>query len=566
MKKTPIPLRMRLTLTLLILAFPMLIILLAVNTITAYNRQNELLEQVQQVTSRAVEQNNYMLDSITSTVGNFAVSSNTIDNMQYLNDEAERVFAQREMADWIKTSVMAQYPDIEMFFAYSAYTGDYITRFGSNGDIDRREALRKEIRGVLAGQPQSSTHWNYVERQGVKYLEYIFQFDEMYFGALLPAACLDEQISFITADEGIFCLWQYGKPVRGMEILDHLQLSSAPNKSSYARLDGETYVLIPLELENPAQQGMLVLSVEESLAGLTTPQILFLLVAAIMSAAFWIMYRMLQANVTKPVDILVDAMSKIGDSDLSYRIDTNSGALEFMIIGAAFNQMMDKIEALTAEIYTREIENQKIRLRNLQMQINPHFLSNCLNVIHAASVPQNWEIVRQMTAHLTSYFRFMNSLSADEVLLEEELRYTRDYLSIQELRFPDKFSWEIAVPDYLGHARIPPLVIKTFAENTIKHARQGDDYVELLIEAEMESRENGSRLHLHIVDTGPGFTVDFLERWSRGEAISTDGIHHIGLDNIRSRLQLTYGDAAALQLENTFEGGAAVHLYIPLNL
>lgn len=566
MKKAPLPLKLRLTMALLVLAFPMLIVLIVVNAATAYNRQQDILTQVQQMTSHAVEQNNYMLDSITSTVGNFAVTSSTIDNMQYLNNDADRVFAQREMVDWIKTSVMSQYPDIEMFFAYSVYTGDYITRFGGILDIDQREALRKEILQYLSTQPRSSTHWTYVERQGVKYLECFFLFDQMYFGALLPAACLDQQMSFITEGGGTFCLWQNGIPVRGEEVLAELKLTDVPDESRYTRINDKNYVLVPLELENPNQDGLLVLPADESLAGLTAPQILFLVVAFVMLAAFWVMYRMLQANVTKPVDILVDAMSKIGESDLSYRIDTNTGAPEFMIIGAAFNQMMDKIETLTAEIYTREIENQKVRLRNLQMQINPHFLSNCLNVIHAASVPQNWEVVRQMTAHLTSYFRFMNSLSADEVLLEEELRYTRDFLSIQELRFPDKFSWEIAVPDYLGQARIPPLVIKTFAENTIKHARQGDDYVELLIEAEMVSDETGSRLHLHIVDTGPGFTDDFLERWEKGEPISADGIHHIGLDNIRSRLQLTYGDAAELQLENPVEGGAAVHLYIPLDL
>ncbi len=566
MKNTKLPLRLRLSLAMLTLAFPVLIILVITNVITFRNRQKETLVTIQQMASRAVEQNNYMLNSITSTVGNFAVSSNTIDNMQYLDNEADRLFARLEMSNWIKTSVMSQYPDLEMFFAYSSYTGDYLTRFGSGGDIGRRESLRQEILQVLQSDPKSSTHWNYVERQGRMYLEYFFHYDQMYFGALLPADCLDEQISFVTSDGGVFCLWQNDQPVRGAETLATLQLTGAPDESRYARIDGKPYVLVPLQLENPDQEGLLVLSAEASLAGLTTSQILFLVFSALMIAAFWIMYRMLQANVTKPVDLLVDAMSRIGDRDLSYRVDTSTGAPEFAIIGTAFNQMMDKIEMLTAEIYSREIENQKVRLRNLQMQINPHFLSNCMNVIHSASVPQNWEIVRQMTGHLTSYFRFMNSLSADEVLLEEELRYTRDFLSIQELRFPDKFHWEIAVPDYLGHARIPPLVIKTFAENTLKHARQGDDYVELLIEAEMDTGETVSRLHLHITDNGPGFPSALLKRWAQGGTISPDGIHHIGLDNIRSRLQLTYGNAAELQLANLSEGGASVHLYIPLDL
>ena len=565
-KNSAVPLRMRILLGLFVVAFPMLILLLAANAVTFRNRQQENLKATQQIVSHAVELNTNMLNSVLTTVSMYAVSSNTPNNMQYLFNESEQMFARRELNNWMEVSVMMQYPKLEMFATYSAYSGDYLTIFGTGPDISHRFAMRDSVKQTLQSSPNGSNHWSYTVRNGVAYLENIFNYGDMYYCSLIRADVLDEQLAFVTGQDGELCLYNNGHAVHGGDVLRKLGLTQVPQDIQYATMDGKPHLVMPLALENPAMTAALVLSAEESLAGLTVPQLLFLLVAVVMAAALLLMYSMLQANVTKPVDILVDAMSKIGESDLSYRVDTTTGAPEFVVIGTTFNQMMDRVQQLTEEIYIREIENQKVRLRNLQMQINPHFLSNCLNVIHTASIPQNWEVVRQMTAHLTSYFRFMNSLSADEVLLEEELRYTRDFLSIQELRFPDKFSWEIAVPDFLGHARIPPLIIKTFAENTIKHARQGEDYVELLIEAEMEASESCSRLHLHIVDTGPGFSEEFLERWARGETISTDGIHHIGLDNIRSRLQLTYGEAAALQLENTVEGGAAVHLYIPLDL
>lgn len=566
MKKPPLSLRLRIALGMLVVAVPVLVILILSNLVAFRNRQQESMELTYQMASHAVELNTNMLESITSTVGNFVVSSSTIDDMQYLENEADRFFAKQEIVRWMQTSILSQYPDLEMCFAYSTYTGEYLPLFNSGLEITQRMPLREEILQVLQGGPKSSSHWQYAEHQGVAYLECFFQFEQMYFGALLPVEKLDQRLGFVSEEGSAFCLFENGMAVRGAQVLEQLGIDTVPQQMQRVSGGGRACVVMPLALENPAMSAVLVLSTEQSLAGMTALQVLFLLVTVVVVAAVLFLYRLLQKNVTQPVDILVDAMQKVGQSDLAYRIDTTNGAPEFAVIGSTFNQMMDRIQALTAEVYTRQLENQKVRLRNLQMQINPHFLSNCMNVIHAASVPQNWEVVRQMTTYLTSYFRFMNSLSADEVLLEEELRYTRDFLSIQELRFPDKFSWEIAVPDYLGQARIPPLVIKTFVENTIKHARKGEDYVELFIEAEMEAGEGGSRLHLHISDTGPGFAPELLARWQTGEPISPDGVHHIGLDNIRSRLQLAYGAVAGMTLENPPEGGAAVHLYIPLDL
>lgn len=566
MKQHAFPLRVRIPLLLLAMAFPMLLILLAADLYAFRSRQQEMLQAMQQVAGYAVEQNNSMLDSITSTVANYAVSSSSPDNMQYLADESQRVFAKVELKNWIQNSVMRQYPALGMFFAYSAYSEDFIVQFNNQVGIAQRTGLRAEILQALSKEPQSSLHWQYAVRQGTPCLEYYFRYGQMYYGALLPTAELEANMRFVTEQDGTLCLFWDGIPVQGAELLAQLGLTQAPPQVRLVRAGGLHYTLIPLALKTPRLTAVLVLPGDGSTEKLTMTQMLFLVIALMIVLTILTLYRILQTTVTRPLDMLVNAMERVQGNDLGYRISSSGSAPEFRAIGSAFNRMMDKIEQLTAEIYTRELEIQKARLRNLQMQINPHFLSNCFNVIYSAAVPQNWELVRAMTAHLASYFRFMNNLTGDEILLEEELSYTREFLAIQELRFPNKFSWEIAAPDYLGRARVPPLVVKTFAENALKHALRDGAYMELLIEAEMETSDAGSRLQLHISDTGPGFPAEVLVRWQAGEPISRDGIHHIGLDNLRGRLQLTYGGRADMRLENLPGGGCAAHLSIPLDL
>ena len=129
------------------------------------------------------------------------------------------------------------------------------------------------------------------------------------------------------------------------------------------------------------------------------------------------------------------------------------------------------------------------QLRNLQMQINPHFLGNCFNAVYNASLTGDFEQVLALTTYLNRYFRFMAQVENDFVLLEEELRFTDDFLSIQKLRFGDAFSYTISVPAFLRQARIPPSVIKSFAENAVKYARNMSREAKIDIRASMRNRE-----------------------------------------------------------------------------
>lgn len=238
---------------------------------------------------------------------------------------------------------------------------------------------------------------------------------------------------------------------------------------------------------------------------------------------------------------------------------------EFSTIGTTFNLTLEEISELQERQTQILREKQMSQLRNLQMQINPHFLGNCFNAVYNASLTGDFEQVLALTTYLNRYFRFMAQVENDFVLLEEELRFTDDFLSIQKLRFGDAFSYTISVPAFLRQARIPPSVIKSFAENAVKYARNMSREAKIDIRASMQNREGETYLWLEVLDNGPGFSDEVLQVLQQKAQPFFDGRVHIGIANVRQRLELLYAGTAEVHLENRPDGGAHVSVILPLN-
>ena len=93
-------------------------------------------------------------------------------------------------------------------------------------------------------------------------------------------------------------------------------------------------------------------------------------------------------------------------------------------------------------------EAQEAQLRALRYQINPHFLFNTLNSLSSLVLTKRTETAERMLMNLSTFFRA--TLSADptaDVPLDEEIKLQRLYLDIEQIRFPDRLTVEIDVPE-----------------------------------------------------------------------------------------------------------------------
>ena len=100
--------------------------------------------------------------------------------------------------------------------------------------------------------------------------------------------------------------------------------------------------------------------------------------------------------------------------------------------------MVSKLNVLVKEVYEQKIRSQRAELKQLQSQVNPHFLYNSYFVLYRLAKIPDVDNVLRMARHLGEYFRFITRSRSDEVTLEEELKHTLAYIQIQMYRFDQR--------------------------------------------------------------------------------------------------------------------------------
>jgi sensor histidine kinase YesM len=189
------------------------------------------------------------------------------------------------------------------------------------------------------------------------------------------------------------------------------------------------------------------------------------------------------------------------------------------------------------------------RLRLLQAQIEPHFLFNTLANVRrlAQNDPAHGAamlglLIRYIEAALPQLRADYSTLAGERTLIEA-------YLSLYQIRMGQRLSYDIRIPEDLDAAKIPPMMLLTLIENSIKHGidplTQGGF---ILISA----RQEGAFLELSVADSGRGMSADI------------DSGTGTGLANIRGRLKLLYGHAADFQLARGSARGITATLRLPL--
>lgn len=196
-------------------------------------------------------------------------------------------------------------------------------------------------------------------------------------------------------------------------------------------------------------------------------------------------------------------------------------------------------------------EAQEAQLRALRYQINPHFLFNTLNSLSSLVLSQKTDVAERMLMNLSTFFRA--TLSADptaDVPLEEEIKLQRLYLDIEQIRFPDRLSVEVDVPEALRSAQVPVLILQPIVENAVKY---GVAKSKKPVRIRISAYEEAGRLNIKVKDDGEAAPAD-LENPSTG----------VGLRNVCDRLIARYDHRAGCLHGPDPDGGYTVHLFMPV--
>jgi sensor histidine kinase YesM len=231
--------------------------------------------------------------------------------------------------------------------------------------------------------------------------------------------------------------------------------------------------------------------------------------------------------------------------------------MTYVVIAAVFHTVRMNAAARRQAAAIQQAHSLLIasELNALRNKLNPHFLFNTLHSIIALTRkdPDAAETALFQFSDMLRYVLDTEKSGTDRVTLDDELRFTRDYLELESLRLGQRLTVEWALDDGAGGHPVPALSLQPLVENSIKHAfnphsRPGTLHIRTRID------DDGRLLALTVGDDGPGADPDAVRR-SNG----------LGIRTVERRLQLEYGAQGGLAIDTAPGAGFVVTMSIPLS-
>lgn len=285
--------------------------------------------------------------------------------------------------------------------------------------------------------------------------------------------------------------------------------------------------------------------------------VLVVLISALFVMCILFVVRYYQ-HLMAPLKTFVEGISNMEEEQMLNEEGKNN-VLELEVVSDRFRGLLRKIQSLKIAIYEKELSEKKAELEYMQEQIRPHFFLNCLSLIHGMADKSGEKDIVYITKVLSEYIRYNYQESGKERRLQDEIEHVKKYMEIQKLRYGEEaFRFEVIQEEVGEEVTIPALVLQTLVENAVVHGVNLDHLVEISLYVTMENYNGEEYLYVCVSDTGRGFSEEVLKALAEDIPIVYGGRKHIGLQNVRRRLELLYGQKAELSVQNMGEHCGAV--------
>lgn len=279
---------------------------------------------------------------------------------------------------------------------------------------------------------------------------------------------------------------------------------------------------------------------------------IFLLVFANLRLSEWI---------TAPMKQLDRAVKELesGREPVDFTVN---GPYEVEHLSRSIQSMVSTLRHLMDDILEQEAQKRRSELDVLQSQINPHFLYNTLDsVVWMTENGRTEDAVVMLTA-LARFFRISLSRGSNIIPLADELEHARHYLTIQKMRYKNKFSAQISAEDGVESLYTIKLIIQPILENAIYH---GMAYADGDGEIQIHAFREGEEVLIEVTDNGPGMPEELVEQLlsPNGPAVSGAKGSGIGFRNVHQRIQLTFGPDYGLTILSEPDNGTTVRIRLP---
>ena len=342
---------------------------------------------------------------------------------------------------------------------------------------------------------------------------------------------------------------QYSQNLIDRVGVDHRQM----NGHAVFREAGQSHLMtwaqvgnLPLVFCEVMPMVMLEGKISQYYAHLTVYRILVLMVTLGLMG-------MLYGIVRYPLRKLLMGLQAIEKGELDKRLP-KTVISDFEYVNDQFNAMGTRIQNLVEREYTLRLLHMKAELRQLQYQINPHFLYNTYFTLRALLEEEETEQAAAFADLLGRYLKYSTAVDREYATLAEEISHAKNYAEIQQMRFSQRIDlqWEDELEHFLD-LKVPKLILQPLIENAFEHG------VRRMLEGGIirVSFHDGEDVVIHVEDNGQSLTDERLEELAAHLQRNNVQAEHdsVALMNIHRRLKILFGEQSGLTVSRSELGG-----------
>lgn len=359
-----------------------------------------------------------------------------------------------------------------------------------------------------------------------------------------------------------FSLTDMGKDME--EELQDMQERSTESDSTFPceviTLDGIDYYAFVYEMPDISFQYIRLIPTADILNATSITPLLHLVFLLLISIACIVFFVEIYRLVHRPLVQLINAFREVEKGNFKVQID-NMNSPDFAYLYHAFNEMTKKLNQLIEKDYTQKLLLQKAELKQLQAQINPHFLYNSFFMLQRMIQTENIEDAQNIANALGLYFRYLTRNSMDHVTLAKEYEHAKNYAYIQGLRFTGRIRIDFEqLPDGFESIVVPKLILQPILENAFNYglANKIKDGI-----CQVCFYPSGDLLRIDIEDNGEELTDQKLRQLTQNlMKVREPGsdLEMSGILNIQRRLIIFSNTHDSLHVSRSSLGGLKVSI------
>lgn len=268
----------------------------------------------------------------------------------------------------------------------------------------------------------------------------------------------------------------------------------------------------------------------------------------------------ISARISDPIRRLEQSVKELeaGAQEVAIKED---GCYEVRRLAHSIASMVSTMRHLMDDIILQEKRKRRSELEVLQSQINPHFLYNTLDSVIWMTEAGRYDEAIQMVTSLARLFRIALSRGRSFIPLADELEHARHYMTIQQIRYQDRFTASVRAEEGTEGLYTLKLIVQPLLENAIYHGMAGcEEDGRITVTAKRE----GGDLVIDVSDNGVGMPPEVVERLlDESQPQTRSSGSGIGVRNVHRRIRLTFGEGYGLEVFSEPDEGTTVRIRLP---